>query len=76
MILPDAGDNGINYGDNMSPCDVCKFAECKQHRHLKTSTRTTNRPLQPVYTDLLRHVFPPSVEGVCYVSQLMEVHSK
>ena len=47
-ILRDAGGNGINYSDNMSPCDVCAFGKSKQQCYPKITTRATDRPSQLV----------------------------
>ena len=75
-ILRDAGDNGINCSDNMSPCDVCAFRKSKQQRHPKTTIHTTDRPFKLVYIDLLGPVSPPALGGFCYVSKFTDQHSK
>ena len=75
-ILRDAGENGINYCDNVSPCDVCAFGKSKQQRHPKTIAHTTDRPFQLVYADLLGSVSPPAFGGFRYVSKFTDQHSK
>ena len=62
-ILRDAGDNGINYSDSMSPYDVCAFGKSKQQRHPKTATHTTDRPFQLVYTNFLGPISPTALGG-------------
>ena len=75
-ILRDAGDNGIKYNDNMSPCDMCAFGKSKQQRHPKTTTHTTDRPFKLVYTDFLGPASPPALGGFRYVSKFTDQHSK
>ena len=75
-ILRDASDNGINFSDSVSPCDICAFGKSKQERHPKTTTRNTLRPFQLVYTDLLGPVSPPALGGFRYVSKFTDQHNK
>ena len=75
-ILREATDNGINFSDSMSPCDVCAFGKSKQSRHPKTTRHNTVRPFQLVCTDLLGPVSPPALGVVRYVSKFTDQHSK
>ena len=75
-ILLEAGDNGINVSDSMSPSDVCAFRKRKQERHPKTNTQNTVRPFQLVYTDRLAPVSPPAHGGVRCVSKSTDQHIK
>ncbi|CAN0393136.1 unnamed protein product, partial [Laminaria digitata] len=75
-ILRNASDNGINFSDSMSPCDVCAFGKSKQERHPKTTAHNTVRPFQLVCTDLLGPVSPPALGGYRYVSKFTDQHSK
>ena len=74
-ILREDGDNGINFSDNMSPCNVCAFGKSKQQRHPKTATHTTGRPFQLLYSDLFGPVSPPALGGFRYVSKFTDQHS-
>ena len=75
-ILRDGSDNGINFNDSMSPCDLCAFERSKQERHPKTTTHNTVRPFKLVCTDLLGPVSRPALGGVRSVSKFTEQHSK
>ena len=75
-ILRDASDNGINFSNSMSPCDVCAFEKGKQERHPKTTAHNTIRPFQLVRTDPFGPVSPPALGGVHYVSKFTDQHRK
>ena len=75
-ILRDSSDNGINFSDSMSPCDVCAFGKSEQERHPTTTTNNNIRPFQLAYTDLLGPVSPPALGGFRYVSKYTDQHSK
>ena len=52
--------NGMEYTGTVSDCDICALPKSRQKAHPKTSTRTTTRPMQLIYTDLMGPFAPPA----------------
>ena len=52
--------NGVEYTRTVSDCDIWALSKRKQQAHPKESTRTTTRPMQLIYTDLMGPFTPPA----------------
>ena len=68
--------NGEEYTVTVSDCDICALSKSRQQAHPKKSTRTTTRPMQLIYTDLMGPFTPPAKEGYRYVSKFTDDYSR
>ena len=67
--------NGVEYTGTVSDCYICALSKSRQQAHPKKSTRTTTRPMQLVYTDLMGP-FTPHAKGVYrYASKFTDDYS-
>ena len=60
----------------VSDCDICALSKSRQHAHPKKSTRTTTRPMQLIYTDLMGPFTPPAKGEYRYVSKFTDDNSR
>ena len=60
--------NGVEYTGTVSDCDICALSKSRQQARPMKSTRTTTRPMQLIYTDLMGPFMPPAKGGSRYVS--------
>ena len=67
--------NGGVYTGTVSVCDICALSKSRQQAHPKKSTRTTTRPMQLIYTDLMGPFTPPAKGGYRYVSNSTDDYS-
>ena len=68
--------NGVEYTETVSDCDICALSKSRQHAHSKKITRTTTRPMQLIYTDLMGPFTPPAKGGYRYVSKFTDEYSR
>ena len=68
--------NGVEYTGTVSDCDLFALSKSRQQAHPKESTRTTTRPMQLIYTDLMRSFTPPAKGGYRYVSKFTDGYSR
>ena len=68
--------NGVEYTGTVSDCDICALSKSRQQTHPKKSTRTTTRPMQLIYTDLMEPFTPPAKGGYRYVSKFPDDYSR
>ncbi|CAM9637227.1 unnamed protein product [Ectocarpus sp. 4 AP-2014] len=68
--------NGVNFSDSMTPCDICAISKSRQLAHPKKTTRETTAPMQLAYTDSMRKITPPAKGGFGYVSKLTDAYSR
>ena len=68
--------NGVKYTETVSDCDICALSKSRQHAHSKKSTRTTARPMELIYTDLMGPFTPPAKGGYRYVSKFTDEYSR
>ena len=68
--------NGLEYTGTVSDCDIYALSKSGQHAHSKESTRTTTRPMQLIYTDLMGPFTPPAKRGYRYVSKFTDDYSR
>ena len=67
--------NGVEYTGTVSDCDICALSKSRQQAHPKKSTRTTTRPMQIIYTDLMGPFTPPAKGGYRYASKFTDDYS-
>ena len=67
--------NGVEYTGTVSVCDICTLSKSRQQTHPKKSTRTTTRPMQLIYTDLMGPFTPSQKGGYRYVSKFTDDYS-
>ena len=67
---------GVEYTGTVSDSDICALSKSRQQAHPKKSTRTTTRPMQLIYTDLMRSFTPPAKGEYRYVSTFTDDHSR
>ena len=60
----------------VSDCDICALSKSRQQAQPKKSTRTTTRPMQLIYTDLMGPLTPPAKGGYRYVSKFTDDFSR
>ena len=70
--------NGVEYTGTVSDCDICALSKSRQQAHPKKSTRTTARPTQLIYTDLMGPFTPPAKGGYTgsSSSSLTAIHAR
>ena len=68
--------NGVEYTGTISDCDICALSKSRQQAHPKKSTRTTTRPMQLIYTDLMGPFTPPAKGGCSYVNKFTDDYSR
>ena len=68
--------NGVEYTGTVSDCDICALSKSRQQTHPKNSMRTTTRPMQLIYTDLIGPFTPPVKGGYRYVSKFTDDYSR
>ena len=68
--------NGVEYTGTVSDCDICALSKSRQPAHPKNSTRTTTRPMQLIYTDLMGPFTSPAKGGYRYVSKFTDDYSR
>ena len=68
--------NGVEYTGIVSDCDICALSKSRQQAHPKKSTRTTTRPMQLIYTDLMGSLTPPAKGGYRQVSKFTDDYSR
>ena len=68
--------NVVEYTGTVSDRDICVLSKSKQRAHPKKSTRTTTRPMQLIYTDLMGPFTPPAKGGYRYVSKFTDDYSR
>ena len=68
--------NGVEYTGTVSDCDIFALSKNRQYAHPKKSTRTTTRPMQLIYTDLMGPFTSPAKGGYRYVSKFTDDYSR
>ena len=68
--------NGVEYTGTVSDCDICVLSMSRQQAHPKKSTRTTTRPIQLIYTNLIGPFTPPAKGRYRYVSKFTNDYSR
>ena len=68
--------NGFEHTRPVSDNDICALSKSRQQAHPKKSTRTTTRPMQLIYTDLVGPFTPPAKGGYRYVSKFTDDYSR
>ena len=68
--------NRVEYTGTVSDCDICAPLKSRQQTHPKKSTRTTTRPMQLIYTDLMEPFTPPAKGGYRYTSKFADDNSR
>ena len=68
--------NGVAYTGTVSDCDICALSKSRHQAHPKKSTRTTVRPMQLIYTDLMGPFTPPAKGGYRYVSKFTDDYAR
>ena len=66
----------MDYTGTVSDCDICALSNNRQQAHPKKSTRTTTKPMQLFYTDLMGPFTPPATGGYRYVSKFPDDYSR
>ena len=66
----------VEYTGTVSGCDICAWSKSRQQAHPKKSTRTTARPMQLIYTDLMGPFTPPAKGGYRYVSKFTDDYTR
>ena len=69
-------EDGVEYTGTVSDCDICALSKRRQQMHPKKSTRTSTRPMQLIYTDLMGPFTPPVKGGYRYVSKFTDDYSR
>ena len=62
----------MEYAGTVSECNICALSKSRQQVHSEKSTRTTTRPMQLIYTDLMGPFTPPAKGGYRYVSKFTD----
>ena len=75
LLRPKEG-SGVEYTGTVSDCDICALSKSRHEAHPKKSTRTTTRPTQLIYTDLMGPFTPPAKGGYRYVSKFTDDYSR
>ena len=65
----------MEHTGTVSDCDTCALSKSRQQAHPNKSTRTTTRPMQLIYTDLMGPSTPPAKGGYRYVSKFTHDYS-
>ena len=65
----------MEYTGTVSDCDICTPSKSRQQAHPKKSTRTTTRPMQVIYTDLMGPFTPLAKGGYRHVSEFTDDYS-
>ena len=68
--------NRVEYTGTISDCSIRALSKSRQQAHPKKSTRTTTRPMQLIYTDLMAPFMPPTKGGYRYVSKFTDDYSR
>ncbi|CAB1105885.1 unnamed protein product [Ectocarpus sp. CCAP 1310/34] len=74
-LLRKKEDNGVDFSDSMTPCDICAISKSRQLAHPEKTNRETTAPMQLVYTDNMGKTTPLAKGGFGYVSKFTDAYS-
>ena len=66
----------MEYTGTVSDFDICALPKSRPQAHPKNSTRTTPRPMQLIYTDLMGPFASPAKGGYRYISKFTDDYSR